>query len=152
MVSPIGDLGLTPNRVAALGLNLVLLVNLAGAAWLSARVLQGSCTFHRLERWQTAYLPVFPLWAATGVGVLPPAFASAWACSAQRESLARGVGLRRGSVEPDAAVGAIGVVGHELLHGERRAVHQAVGDPEMERAHGRAVGAGGRRERAGVED
>lgn len=34
MVARIGDLRFTPNRVAALGLNLVLLVNLDGAAWL----------------------------------------------------------------------------------------------------------------------
>jgi len=29
---------------------------------------------HRLERWQTTYLPVFALWAAVVVAVLPPAF------------------------------------------------------------------------------
>ena len=39
MVARIGDVGFSPNRTAALGLNLVLLVNLAGAAWLSARFL-----------------------------------------------------------------------------------------------------------------
>jgi hypothetical protein len=77
MVARIGDLGFTPNRVAALGLNLVLLVNLAGAAWLSARFLAGRTTFHRLERWQTAYLPVFAVWAATVVVGLPPVFAFA---------------------------------------------------------------------------
>ncbi len=75
MAARIGDLGFTPNRVAALGLNLVLLVNLAGTAWLSSRFLAGHSTFHRLERWQTAYLPVFPLWAATVVIILPPSFA-----------------------------------------------------------------------------
>jgi hypothetical protein len=75
MVARIGDLGFTPNRVAALGLNLVLLVNLAGAAWLSARFLAGRVAFHRLERWQTAYLPVFAAWAATVVVALPPLFA-----------------------------------------------------------------------------
>ena len=75
MVARIGDLGLTPNRVATLGLNLVLLVNLAGTAWLSTRFLRGQITFHRLERWQTSYLPIFALWAATVVAVLPPAFA-----------------------------------------------------------------------------
>ena len=31
--------------------------------------------FPRLERWQTAYLPVFALWAAAVVAVLPPLFA-----------------------------------------------------------------------------
>jgi hypothetical protein len=75
MVARIGDLGLTPNRVAALGLNLVLLVNLAGAAWLSMRFLTGRIAFHRLERWQTSYLPVFALWVATVVVALPPSFA-----------------------------------------------------------------------------
>jgi hypothetical protein len=74
MVARIGDLGLTPNRVAALGLNLVLLVNLAGTAWLSIRFLRGRIPFHRLERWQTSYIPIFGLWAATVVTVLPPLF------------------------------------------------------------------------------
>jgi hypothetical protein len=75
MIARIGDLGFTPNRTAALGLNLVLLVNLAGAAWLSARFLTGRSTLHRLERWQTTYLPIFALWAAAAVVVLPPLFA-----------------------------------------------------------------------------
>jgi len=74
MVARIGDLGFTPNRTAAIGLNLVLLANLAGAAWLSARFLTRRSTAHRLERWQTTYLPVFALWAATVVVVLPLAF------------------------------------------------------------------------------
>jgi hypothetical protein len=74
MIARIGDLGFTPNRTAALGLNLVLLVNLAGAAWLSARFLTGRSTLHRLERWQTTYLPVFALWAAAAVVILPPLF------------------------------------------------------------------------------
>ena len=60
MVARIGDLGFTPNRTAALGLNLVLLVNLAGAAWLSVRFLTGQSRLHRLERWQTTYLPSSP--------------------------------------------------------------------------------------------
>jgi hypothetical protein len=77
MIARIGELGFTPNRTAALGLNLVLLVNLAGAAWLSIRFLTGHSTFHRLERWQTTYLPVFALWAATVVVILPPTFAFA---------------------------------------------------------------------------
>jgi hypothetical protein len=75
LAARIGDLGLTPNRAAALGLNLVLLVNLAVTAWLSIRFLTGHGRFHRLERWQTGYLPVFALWAAAVVVVLPPAFA-----------------------------------------------------------------------------
>jgi hypothetical protein len=74
MIARIGDLGFTPNRTAALGLNVVLLVNLAGAAFLSARFLRRRSTLHRLERWQTSYLPVFALWAAAVVVVLPPLY------------------------------------------------------------------------------
>jgi hypothetical protein len=75
MIARIGDLGFTPNRTAALGLNIVLLVDLAGAAFLSARFLTRRTTLHRLERWQTTYLPAFALWAATVVVILPLAFA-----------------------------------------------------------------------------
>jgi hypothetical protein len=74
MVSRIGELGFTPNRTAALGLNLLLLMSLAGTAWLSARFLTGHSTFNRLERWQTSYLPVFGVWAAAVVVILPPLF------------------------------------------------------------------------------
>src|ERR671911_647432 len=75
MIARIGELGFTPNRTAALGLNLVLLVNLAGAALLAARFLTRRSSLHRLERWQTTYLPVFALWASTVVVILPPLFA-----------------------------------------------------------------------------
>jgi hypothetical protein len=74
MIARIGDLGLTPNRTAALGLNVVLLVNLAWAAVLSARFLTGRSTLHRLEHWQTAYLPVFAAWAAAVVAAVPLLF------------------------------------------------------------------------------
>jgi hypothetical protein len=74
MIARIGELGFTPNRTAALGLNLLLLVNLAGAAWLSTRFLAGRSTYHRLERWQTTYLPAFAVWAAVVVVILPPLF------------------------------------------------------------------------------
>ena len=74
MIARIGDVGFTPNRAAALGLNLVLLVNLAVAAWLSARFLTRRSRLHRLERWQTTYLPVFAVWAAAVALVLPPLF------------------------------------------------------------------------------
>ena len=74
MIARIGDLGFTPNRTTALGLNVVLLVNLAGAALLSGRFLRRRSTLHRLERWQTSYLPIFFMWAAAVVIVMPPLF------------------------------------------------------------------------------
>jgi len=70
----ISEFGFTPNRVAALGENLILLVNLAGSAWLYARFLRGRGSFAALERWQIAYLPVYSVWAAFVVVVFPPVF------------------------------------------------------------------------------
>ena len=60
--------------MAALGENLVLLVNLAWSAWLYARFLAGRGQFSALERWQTAYLPVYALWAAFVVVAFPLLF------------------------------------------------------------------------------
>lgn len=77
MLSRVGEFGFTPNRVAALGLNVLLVVDLAGTAWLSLRLLRGRATGARLERWQTAYLPVLGAWAAVVVVALPPLFAFA---------------------------------------------------------------------------
>jgi hypothetical protein len=70
----ISEFGFTPNRVAALGENLFLLVNLAGSAFLYARFLRGRGLFAALERWQVGYLPVYSAWAALVVIVFPPAF------------------------------------------------------------------------------
>jgi hypothetical protein len=70
----IAEFGFTPNRVAALGMNVVLMVNLGGSALLYAGFLRGRSPFSRLERWQTGYLPVYAAWAAIVVIVFPPLF------------------------------------------------------------------------------
>jgi hypothetical protein len=70
----INEFGFTPNRVAALGENLILLVNLAWSAWLYASFLRRRGSFAALERWQVAYLPVYSAWAALVVIVFPPVF------------------------------------------------------------------------------
>jgi len=70
----ISEFGFTPNRVAALGENLILLVNLAWSAWLYARFLRHRGSFADLERWQIAYLPVYAVWAALVVVMFPPVF------------------------------------------------------------------------------
>jgi hypothetical protein len=70
----ISEFGFTPNRVAALGENVILLVNLAWSAVLYVRFLRGRGSFAGLERWQTAYLPVYAGWAAIVVIVFPPLF------------------------------------------------------------------------------
>tara|TARA_R100001143_G_scaffold63450_1_gene70547 strand:- start:15038 stop:16144 length:1107 start_codon:yes stop_codon:yes gene_type:complete len=70
----ITDLGFTPNRVVALGFNLILLVNLAWSAFLYIRFLRGHASFSLLEKWQTDYLPVYAVWAAIVVIIIPPLF------------------------------------------------------------------------------
>ena len=74
MFARVGEFGFTANRVAALGLNIILLVNLAVTAWLIVRQLIGRAQAVRLERWQTGYLPVFAAWVALVVLALPPLF------------------------------------------------------------------------------
>ncbi len=70
----ITEFGFSPNRVAALGENVILLVNLAWSVVLYVRFLRGRGSFTSLERWQTAYLPVYAVWAAIVVIVFPPLF------------------------------------------------------------------------------
>jgi hypothetical protein len=70
----ITEFGFSPNRVAALGMNVILLVNLAWSAVLYIRFLRGRGSFASLERWQTGYLPVYAAWAAMVVIVFPLVF------------------------------------------------------------------------------
>jgi hypothetical protein len=70
----ISEFGFTPNRVAALGENFILFVNLAWTARLYARFLRHRGSFAALERWQVAYLPVYAMWAAVVVVLFPPLF------------------------------------------------------------------------------
>lgn len=77
MLTRITEFGLSPNKIAALGLNLLLLVHLVRAAWLTIGFLRGRRPFAALERWQTRYLPVYGVWALIVAGVFPPVFAFA---------------------------------------------------------------------------
>jgi hypothetical protein len=45
-----------------------------GGAVLYVRFLRGRGSFAPLERWQTAYLPVYSIWAAFVVVAFPPMF------------------------------------------------------------------------------
>jgi hypothetical protein len=73
----ISEFGFTPNRVAALGENAILLVNLTWSAVLYVRFLRGRGSFASLERWQTDYAPVYAAWATLVVIVFPLLFAFA---------------------------------------------------------------------------
>jgi hypothetical protein len=72
--SRISEFGFTPNRITALGENMVLLANLAGSAVLYARFLRGGAAFSRLWDWQVTYLYVLAGWAALVAFLFPPIF------------------------------------------------------------------------------
>ncbi len=74
MLTRIAELGTSPNRLVALGLNLLLLVHLVGTAWATVRFLRGTRPFASLERWQTQYLPVYGAWALVVVVAFGPIF------------------------------------------------------------------------------
>ncbi len=70
----ISTFGFSPNRVAALGENIVLLANLAGSAVLYAGFLRGHVAFSRLCGWQMFYLYIFAAWAAVVAVLFPVVF------------------------------------------------------------------------------
>jgi hypothetical protein len=70
----ISEFGFTPNRMAALGENVLLLGNLGWSTVLYVRFLRGRGPFASLEQWQTAYLPAYSVWAAIVVVGFPPVF------------------------------------------------------------------------------
>lgn len=74
MATRIGAFGASANKIASLGLNVILLVNLAGSLWLQVRFVRRRGGIAPLERWQTSFLPVYLAWAAIVVVVFPPVF------------------------------------------------------------------------------
>ena len=74
MVARTGEFGWSANKTASLGLNLILLANLAWAAWLQIGFVQRRVPFGTIERWQTGYLPIYLGWAGILVLAFPPIF------------------------------------------------------------------------------
>ncbi|MBD5784604.1 hypothetical protein IF650_00265 [Cellulosimicrobium terreum] len=74
MLTRIAEFGVSPNKAVALGLNLLLLVHLVGSAVLATGFLRRRRPFDALVRWQTRFLPVYAVWAAAVVVVVPPVF------------------------------------------------------------------------------
>lgn len=70
MLARVGEYGFTPNRVAALGLNLLLVVDLAGTAILALR----RTGLDRATRWQSGFVVALGAWALLVVVALPPLF------------------------------------------------------------------------------
>jgi hypothetical protein len=74
MVGRVAEWGWSENKATALGLNMVLLVNLAWSAWLSWGFLRHRRGITVLERWQTSYLTGYAAWAVGVTLVVPPLF------------------------------------------------------------------------------
>lgn len=72
ILARISEYGFSPNRLAAMGVNLMLIVNLAWSAVLYIRFLQRRGAFAAVERWQTSYMAVYAIWATVVVVVFPP--------------------------------------------------------------------------------
>ena len=68
------EYGTSANKLAALGANLILLVNLAWSARLYFQFVRRRGSFAALEHWQTSYLPVYSIWAGILIVVFPPLF------------------------------------------------------------------------------
>lgn len=66
--------GITPNKLAALGENLLLLGNLGGLAWLYVLYFKKKCDFIKLEKWQTGYLLVYFIWTGIVAFLFPVLF------------------------------------------------------------------------------
>lgn len=74
MAGRIGEFGASANKLAALGENVVLALNLAWSAWLSWGFLRGRRPAASLARWQAGFLPVIGAWALIVALVFPLAF------------------------------------------------------------------------------
>ena len=74
ILARITEFGFSPNKVAALGENLILLANLGGAAVLYALFLGGRRGVASMERWQTNFIPVYLVWAIVVVVLFPVIF------------------------------------------------------------------------------
>jgi hypothetical protein len=74
MAARTAEFGVSANKTAALGLNVVLLVNLVWSAWLLVLAIRRRTPLQALERWQTSYVPVYAVWASIVVVAFPPIF------------------------------------------------------------------------------
>ncbi|MEL5991985.1 permease prefix domain 1-containing protein [Microbacterium phosphatis] len=77
MLVRIAEFGFSPNKTAALGLNLLVLVHLAGHAWLTILAFRGRTRFAEIARWHTRYLPLYAAWAVVVVVAFPLIFRGA---------------------------------------------------------------------------
>ena len=74
IVFRLASYGFTPNRVAVLGVNLVIMVHLARICWSYLGVVRGRASFATMRPVVAGYLPVYAVWAALVTFLLPVVF------------------------------------------------------------------------------
>ncbi len=74
IISRLAEFGITANRLAALGANILLLVNLAFLGLGYARFIFGRLTYQAIVDVQMRCLPAYAIWAALVVIIFPPLF------------------------------------------------------------------------------
>lgn len=74
IISRLTEYGVSPNKLAALAVNALFLVNLVLLAIGYARFIFGRLAYQAIVRVQMRYLPVYAVWAALVVIVFPPLF------------------------------------------------------------------------------
>ncbi len=70
----LSTMGITPNKMAALGENIVVFINLAGLIFAYYKIIKHKNTFEQLERFQTNYLNIYAGWLACVVFIFPLIF------------------------------------------------------------------------------
>ena len=67
-------MGITPNRLAVLGSNLLILINLSVLTWRLWRHVKNRSATHETEEAIAAFLPVYGLWFAVVTFLFPLIF------------------------------------------------------------------------------
>lgn len=71
IVFRISEWGITPNRLAVLGSNILILTNLLIVAYMLFRLMINKCSLSDVEKSITAFLPVYCLWAVIVAFIFP---------------------------------------------------------------------------------
>jgi hypothetical protein len=74
IVTRLSQFGFSPNRAAALGENVLLLVNLAGLSYYYVRFQMGKGSRREILSWQVRCMPAYLAWLAWVVFALPPLY------------------------------------------------------------------------------
>ncbi len=77
IVFRLSSFGVSPNKLAALGENVLVFINLFGLALLFVQFFRGKVPFTTLEKWQTGLLPFYALWLGFVALIFPLIFSFA---------------------------------------------------------------------------